>query len=149
MNKRSLAVSLPGQHLEFMQWFSQRFNARRASIPWRGLTHSELVTKVTPMGIGVLYSKKRGAELIETRPPHIRRDESAWWLFHADHYQEFQIFASPFVDYDPSLPTYSDASPYIENRIRHWQSINTTTDLRKAVVLAQIFAWRPSSTPSA
>ena len=104
-----------------------------------------LISKVTTYGIGVLYSKARGAELIETRPPGQGWTISPWWLFHADLYEDYNIFPGTRSIY-PNLPkpTYHDVSGYIDHRIRHWQAINQTTDPRKAAVLARVFAWKPT-----
>jgi len=121
---KSLPTCAQHQHLEFFQWFSTRFNARRIKVGSIG----KVAFKAIPgLPIGLAYSKHRGVEMIEKSPV------CGWHEFGHDKYGS-----------EPYLPPST-----IEERLQWWKQNwekrgIPAADLRLTVTLHTIFAWHPS-----
>lgn len=125
------------QHLEFFQWFSQTMNAKRVNHKnWNNADPRQICIKTCSAGIGIVFSKNRGAELVESCTS--RNGKPSWELYQAESYHNHPL------NFDNHAPRYGQTlPPDIDGRIAWWNSLRSEcTDIRKAAALAVILNWQ-------
>lgn len=137
------------QHLEFFQWFSKTFDAKRINSHPVHIKRSETFNTI-PHGVGVCYHKLRGAEIYYQ---HSRRTST----IHNGVILNTKIVHDWFdLSTTPSDPLFvrlgskqaADVSPYLRNRLIIWSqraSENPQLDFRQQVALAAILTYQPNT----
>lgn len=139
MNKYHLPATHISEHLAFFQWFARTFQATRISAKngakWRGLDSRFITTKLHPSGVGMIYSKIRGTEIIE-QVKHPHTGKPTLYLLNAIAYQESGNISGPF--YAESMP------PAIMDRIAWWKdhSPDYADDFRRKAILTAILNYQ-------
>ncbi len=140
MKKHHLPTKNLGEHLGYFEWFTRTFDARRVSpkegAKWRGLEPKLITTKLHPSGIGMIYSKARGTELVE-RVKHPSTGKLTFALLNARAYQEGGNISGPY--YTESM------SPEISERIAWWKDHSPAypEDFRRKAILTAILNYEP------